>query len=67
VIDPGPAWYSAISAPIAKWADPGWIGFHTPEEFRKLFRDAGFARTGWFELLPGFGVAIGQKALRSGG
>jgi SAM-dependent methyltransferase len=67
VIDPGPAWYNTISAPIAKWADPGWIGFRTPEEFCLLFQNAGFARTGWFELLPGFGIAIGQKALRSGG
>jgi ubiquinone/menaquinone biosynthesis C-methylase UbiE len=62
VIDPGPAWYNAISAPIAKWADPGWIGFHTPEQFRRLFEEAGFARTCWIELLPGFGLAVGQKA-----
>ena len=62
VIDPGPAWYNQISAPIAKWADPGWIGFHTPEQFRSLFQSAGFARTGWQEILPGFGVALGQKA-----
>ena len=61
VIDPGPAWFNAISAPLAKWADPGWISFHTPEEFRNLFLDAGFARTGWCELLPGFGIATGQK------
>ena len=62
VIDPGPAWYNQISAPVAKWADPGWIGFHTPEQFRSLFEEAGFARTGWQEILPGFGVAVGQKA-----
>jgi ubiquinone/menaquinone biosynthesis C-methylase UbiE len=63
VVDPGPAWYNAINAPIAKWADPGWIGFHTPEQFRKLFENAGFVRTAWFEILPGFGVAAGQKPL----
>ncbi|MGW8319030.1 MAG: class I SAM-dependent methyltransferase [Candidatus Promineifilaceae bacterium] len=63
VIDPGPEWYNRMSAPIAKWADPGWIGFHTPDEFRQLFREAGFERTGWFELLPGFGLAVGQKRL----
>ena len=62
VVDPGPAWYNALSAPIAKWADPGWIGFHTPEEFRNLFVKAGFSRAGWFELLPGFGLAVGQKS-----
>jgi SAM-dependent methyltransferase len=62
VVDPGPTWFNDISAPIAKWADPGWIGFHTPEEFRSLFQAAGFGRTAWQELLPGFGVAVGQKA-----
>lgn len=61
VIDPGPPWYNVISSPIAKWGDPGWIGFHTPEEFMSLFKRAGFTRSGWRELLPGFGVAIGQK------
>lgn len=64
VVDPGPAWYNALSAPLAKAADPGWIGFHTPEEFRELFREAGFDRTSWFDLLPGFGLAVGQKPLR---
>jgi SAM-dependent methyltransferase len=63
VVDPGPAWYNALSAPIAGWADPGWIGFHTPEQFRSLFQGAGFSRTSWFELLPGFGLAVGQKPL----
>jgi ubiquinone/menaquinone biosynthesis C-methylase UbiE len=62
VVDPGPEWYTKLSAPIARWADPGWIGFHTPDGFRALFRDAGFARTAWIDLLPGFGLAVGQKA-----
>ena len=61
VIDPGPAWFNALSAPLAKWADPGWIGFHSPDEFRALFLDAGFARASWRELLPGFGAAVAQK------
>jgi ubiquinone/menaquinone biosynthesis C-methylase UbiE len=61
VVDPGPAWFNLMSAPLAKWADPGWIGFHTPDQFRGLFRDHGFARTAWIELLPGFGLAVGQK------
>ncbi|HEY6292709.1 MAG TPA: methyltransferase domain-containing protein [Terriglobia bacterium] len=67
VVDPGPAWYNALSAPIAKWADPGWIGFHTPEEFRNLFREAGFCRSAWFELLPGFGLAVGQRSAGAAG
>ncbi len=62
VVDPGPAWFTTLSAPLAKQSDPGWIGFHTPSEFRRLFEAAGFARTGWRELLPGFGLAVGQKA-----
>lgn len=66
VVDPGPGWYNALSAPIAKWADPGWIGFHTPQEFCALFTAAGFARAGWFELLPGFGLAVGQKSAGAG-
>jgi SAM-dependent methyltransferase len=61
VVDPGPAWFNALSAPLAGWADPGWIGFHAPEAFRALFLDAGFARAAWREVLPGFGVAVGQK------
>jgi SAM-dependent methyltransferase len=62
VVDPGPAWFTTLSAPLAKQSDPGWIGFHTPSESRRLFEAAGFARTGWRELLPGFGLAVGQKA-----
>jgi SAM-dependent methyltransferase len=64
VCDPGPGWYTAMSAPIAQWADPGWISFHSPEQFCQLFRQGGFARAGWVELLPGFGLALGQKAAR---
>jgi SAM-dependent methyltransferase len=62
VVDPGPAWFNALSGPVAAWADPGWIGFHSPDEFRALFLGAGFARFSWCEVLPGFGVAIGQKS-----
>jgi ubiquinone/menaquinone biosynthesis C-methylase UbiE len=62
VVDPGPEWYTRMSAPLARWADPGWIGFHTPDEFMALFRSVGFARAGWIDLLPGFGLAVGQKA-----
>jgi SAM-dependent methyltransferase len=62
VVDAGPAWYTALSAPLAKAADPGWIGFSTPAEFERLFRDAGFERVTWCDILPGFGVAIAQRA-----
>jgi SAM-dependent methyltransferase len=60
VVDPGPSWFVATAAPLARTADPGWISFHTPEEFRSLFLGAGFARVRWHELLPGFGLALAQ-------
>jgi ubiquinone/menaquinone biosynthesis C-methylase UbiE len=61
VVDPGPAWFNALSAPLCALGDPGWIGWKTPEEFRTLFASAGFARVCWIPLLPGFGLAVGQK------
>jgi SAM-dependent methyltransferase len=61
VIDPGPAWFNALSSPLGRFADPGWIGFKTPDEFRALLDEAAFARTCWIPLLPGFGMAVGQK------
>jgi SAM-dependent methyltransferase len=65
VVDPGPEWYNRLAAPLARRADPGWISFHTPDQFRSLFAEAGFARTAWVDLLPGFGLAVGQKAFAS--
>jgi ubiquinone/menaquinone biosynthesis C-methylase UbiE len=65
VIDPGPAWFNALSAPLGRIADPGWIGWKTPREFRALFDAAGFAGSGWIPLLPGFGIAIAQKHAHS--
>ena len=62
VVDPGPAWFNALSAPLCRVGDPGWIGWQTPEQFRALFERAGFACTCWIPLLPGFGLAVGQKA-----
>jgi ubiquinone/menaquinone biosynthesis C-methylase UbiE len=61
VIDAGPEWFVQLSAPLALWADPGWIGFHTPDQFQALFASAGFIECGWVGLLPGFGIAMGRK------
>lgn len=63
VIDPGPAWFNRLSAPLGRLADPGWIGWKTPDEFRALLSEVGFARVCWIPLLPGFGLAVGQRAL----
>lgn len=62
VIDPGPAWFNRLTAPLGRLADPGWIGWKTPEEFRAMLEGAGFGRACWIPLLPGFGLAVGQKA-----
>jgi ubiquinone/menaquinone biosynthesis C-methylase UbiE len=64
VIDAGPEWFVKRSSPLAHWADPGWIGFHTPAGFMALFAAAGFVNTGWIDLLPGFGIACAQKPLQ---
>jgi len=64
VVDPGPAWFNRVSAPLARASDPGWIGFKTPTEFRELFSTVGFAREAWISLLPGFGLAVAQKGQR---
>ena len=63
MIDPGPAWFNTLSAPLGRLADPGWIGWNTPEQFRALLGGAGYERTCWIPLLPGFGLAVGQKAV----
>ncbi|MGQ0649460.1 MAG: class I SAM-dependent methyltransferase, partial [Gemmatimonadaceae bacterium] len=60
IVDPGPAWFNAISSGLARWGDPGWIRFHSPEEFSVLLRDSGFARIGSVELLPGFNLTVAQ-------
>jgi ubiquinone/menaquinone biosynthesis C-methylase UbiE len=61
IIDPGPAWFVKMSAALSKAADPGWVGFHTPEQFERLLAGAGFVDFRWVDLLPGFGLAIGRK------
>lgn len=61
VIDGGTWWANMISAPFARRGDPGWVGFHTGEEFQMLFLKAGFSDFYWEELLPGIGICIGSK------
>jgi SAM-dependent methyltransferase len=63
VVDAGPAWFNALSTPIGRRADPGWVGWKTPDEFRALLTEAGFERVSWIPLLPGFGMAVGQRAI----
>lgn len=61
IIDPGPSWYITMSSPLAHLADPGWVRFHTPQQFRELLATAGFAHVSWHELLPGFGLCLAKK------
>jgi SAM-dependent methyltransferase len=61
VIDGGTWWANMISAPFAKAGDPGWVGFHTGEEFQALFLAAGFSDFYWEELLPGIGICVGTR------
>jgi ubiquinone/menaquinone biosynthesis C-methylase UbiE len=61
IIDAGPPWMKALGSPLAKWADPGWVAFHTGEELQRLFRAAGFSDFYWTELLPGIGMTIATK------
>lgn len=61
VVDAGPEWFAELASPLAKWADPGWIGFHTPAAFEKLLLGVGFERHAWVDTLPGFGVSVAQK------
>jgi len=63
VVDPGPSWFKALSGPIARWGDPGWVSFYTGEELEQLFAEAGFRQFFWDELLPGFGFSMAAKYL----
>jgi len=60
VVDAGPAWMATLAAPLSRVADPGWVGFHTPEEFTALLSGVGFVDVEWVDLLPGFGIALGR-------
>lgn len=61
IVDAGPAWFNVMSSWLARWADPGWISFHTEDEFEGLIREAGFSHFHWEELLPGLALVIAMK------
>jgi len=61
VIDGGTWWANTLAAPFARMGDPGWVGFHTGQEFADLFMQSRFADFYWEELLPGIGIAVGTK------
>jgi ubiquinone/menaquinone biosynthesis C-methylase UbiE len=61
VVDAGPQWFKLMSNWLAKWADPGWIGFHSGDEFKTMFEAAGFSQFHWQELLPGMGLVVAMK------
>lgn len=61
IVDNGPWWFNLMSTPIASFGDPGFVAFHTGEEFQRLFREAGFSGFYWEEILPGVGISIGSK------
>jgi SAM-dependent methyltransferase len=61
VVDGGTWWANILSTPCAKWADPGWVSFHTGEQFERMFLSAGFSGFYWEEVLPGIGMCIGSK------
>ncbi len=61
IVDAGPAWFKLMSSWLAAWADPGWIAFHTEEEFQTIFSEAGFSGFYWEELLPGLALVISTK------
>lgn len=61
VVDAGPEWFKLMSNWLAKWADPGWIGFHSGDEFKAMFEASGFSQFHWQELLPGMGLVVAMK------
>lgn len=58
VVDPGPAWFNVLSAPMAALANPAFVRYRTGEEFCTLFRIAGFETVYWTEMLPGMGLTV---------
>jgi SAM-dependent methyltransferase len=63
LIDVGEPWFTRVATPLARWADPGWVSFSTPDRLRALLLSAGAARSAWMPLAPGVGMAVGQVPL----
>ena len=61
VIDPGPEVTNRLFAPLARVADPGWVGFYTPRQHVAMLQAVGLLDACWIDLAPGFGVALGQR------
>lgn len=61
IADPGPAWFNMLSAPLVALANPAFVKYRTGEEFRELFRRAGFEDVYWTEVLPGMGLTMAAR------
>ena len=61
IIDPRLAQYFLMTEQIARWGDPGYVGFYSPQEFHRLFMTANYDSFYWNEMLPCIGVSIGTK------
>jgi ubiquinone/menaquinone biosynthesis C-methylase UbiE len=61
IIDPASEWFNQIAAPLAAWADPGWVSFYSAEDLHRIFIGTGFSEFYWCELLPGIGLSIATK------
>jgi SAM-dependent methyltransferase len=60
-IDATGRWLTTLAAPLAKAADPGWVGFPSRDVLVALLATAGLARVRWLPLAPGVGMAIGWR------
>ncbi len=56
IADPGPAWFTAIAAPLTKAALPAFVRYRSGAEFCELLLRAGFRQAYSVEVLPGIGV-----------
>jgi SAM-dependent methyltransferase len=61
VADPGPSWFHALAEPLARLANPAFVGYRTGEQLLALLASAGLVEPFWTEVLPGIGVAIATR------